>query len=185
MVEFAMVFPFLILMVTGVLEFGGAFRDSLTVSNSLRSGVRVASNSGDDRLADYGMIKALEAAISDVPNSSITRIVVFNAATMNEPTAACKGGTSVADVCNVYDTSDFARPQSDFEATNPSDVNQCHPSAPDTAWCPLDRSTDQSIGTDRVGVWIEVFLPYRTGLFPGSGLTVTDEVVMRLEPEIQ
>lgn len=185
LLEFAMVLPFLIVLVTGVLEFGSAFRDSMTVSNSLRSGVRVASNSGDDRLTDYGTIKALEAAIRDVPDSKINRIVIFDAGTVNEPPAACKSGSSVADVCNVYTPSDFARPQSDFEALNPSDPNQCASGAPDAAWCPLERSTDQATGTDRVGVWVEVFLPYRTGLFPGSGLTVTDSVVMRLEPEIQ
>ncbi len=185
LLEFAMILPFLMVLVTGVLEFGSAFRDSLTVSNALRSGARVASNSGDERLADYGMIKGLEAAIRDVADSKINRIVVFDAATLTEPPAACKAGTSVADVCNVYDPSDFLRPQADFEALNPFDPDLCHPTAPDAAWCPLERSTDQATGTDRIGVRIEVFLPYRTGLFPGSGLTVTDSVIMRLEPEIQ
>ena len=131
LVELAVIAPLIIMLGMGVLEFGLAWRDSLTISNTLRSGARVGSNSGDDRLADYNTLKQVEAAIEQIPNTRILRIVIFKSTTSNGavPTA-CASGTSVTNVCNVYtaaqmDTlteADFDQPDCDGD--------------PDESWCP-------------------------------------------------
>ena len=51
LVEFVLLAPVLIIVVAGVLEFGMAWRDSMTVSNALRSGARVGPSSSHDRAA--------------------------------------------------------------------------------------------------------------------------------------
>ncbi len=71
LVEFVLIAPVFALLVAGVLEFGLAFRDSMTVSNALRSGARVGSNAGRERLADYTILKSVEAAMKEVPTSRV------------------------------------------------------------------------------------------------------------------
>ena len=107
LVEFVLLAPVLILIVAGVLEFGMAWRDSMTVSNALRSGARVGSNAGRDRLADYNMLKAIESAMKEIPDTArVQRIVIYRAATANSmPSATCMAGTpssSTTAPCNVY-----------------------------------------------------------------------------------
>ena len=63
-VEFVLIAPVFAVIMAGVLELGLAFRDTMTVSNALRSGARVGSNAGRERLADYTILKSIEAAMS-------------------------------------------------------------------------------------------------------------------------
>ena len=184
LVELALIAPVLVLIVAGVLEFGLAFRDSMTVSNALRSGARVGSNAGRERLADYTILKSVEAAMAEVPSSRIVRVVVYEASTSSSnvpsscltPTAISSGG--VDGLCNVYSTADLARPASDFSGTT------CSSTAPDRRWCPTSRQNQQALGADYLGVWMEVNYTYVTKVFPGSGLTIRDRAVMRLEPRL-
>lgn len=178
--EFVFLVPVLALIVAGVLEFGLAWRDSMTVSNALRSGARVGSNAGRDRLADYTILKAIEAAMSEVQTARIERIVVYKASTSSSaPTTTCQAGTSVANVCNVYTSTDLARPASDFAGTT-----SCGATAPDRFWCPVSRQSQQALGADYLGVWMQVRYTWITHMFPGSGLTIHDRAIMRLEPRL-
>ena len=97
LVEFVLIAPVFALLVAGVLEFGLAFRDSMTVSNALRSGARVGSNAGRERLADYTILKSVEAAMKEVPTSRVIRVVVYKASTSssNVP-ASCLTATAIA-----------------------------------------------------------------------------------------
>jgi Flp pilus assembly protein TadG len=179
--EFVFLVPVLALIVAGVLEFGLAWRDSMTVSNALRSGARVGSNAGRDRLADYTILKAIEAAMAEVQTARIERVVIYKASTSSSaPTATCQAGTSVTGVCNVYTGSDLARPASDFSGTT-----SCGASAPDRYWCPTTRQNQQALGADYLGVWMQVRYTYITKIFPGSGLTIRDRAIMRLEPRLE
>lgn len=172
--------PLIIALAIGIAEFGMGWRSSLTVSSTLRAGARVTANSGNDRLADYDTLQAVEAAIVDIPEPQINQVVIFNAKNRDIPTASCRAGTpssSNDNECNVYTTLDFSRPPSDFGGTT-----SCNASAPDKYWCPLDRETNQGDGLDTIGVWAEVEHLFITGLFPGGGITIDDVTVMRMEP---
>jgi Flp pilus assembly protein TadG len=181
--EFALFAPLLALIVAGVLEFGLAWRDSMTVSNALRSGARVGSNAGREREADYTILKSVQAAMAEVPTARIERIIVYKATTSNSAVpASCLSittGGGVNGTCNVYVASDLARPLSDFDGTT-----SCSASAPDRYWCPTSRQNQQALGADYLGVWMQVRYDYVTGLFPGDGLTIRDRAIMRLEPRI-
>ncbi len=180
--EFAFIAPVLALIVAGVLEFGLAWRDSMTVSNALRSGARVGSNAGRERAADYTILKSIEAAMAEIPTARIEKIIVYKADTTNSsPTTACQALTSggVTGVCNVYTASDLDRPLSDFTGGT-----TCDTTAPDRFWCPTSRQSQQALGADYLGVWMQVRYTYVTKIFPGSGLTIRDRAIMRLEPRI-
>jgi Flp pilus assembly protein TadG len=183
-VEFALMAPVFALLVAGVLEFGLAFRDSMTVSNALRAGARVGSNAGRERAADYTILKAVEAAMAEVPSSRILRVIVYKASTSNSAVpASClavSGSGGVAGSCNVYQASDLARPASDFTAACTGNTG----SSPDRYWCPTGRQAQQALGADYLGVYMEVRYTYVTKIFPGSGITIRDRAVMRLEPRL-
>ncbi len=181
--EFALLAPLLALIVAGVLEFGLAWRDSMTVSNALRSGARVGSNAGRERGADYTILKSLQAAMAEIPDARIERIIVYKASTANSAVpAACLAITTSGGVtgsCNVYVATDLARPLSDFAGTTSCDVG-----SPDEHWCPTSRQNQQALGADYLGVWMQVRYDYVTGMFPGDGLTIRDRAIMRLEPRV-
>lgn len=180
--EFVFIVPLLALIVAGVLEFGLAWRDSMTVSNALRSGARVGSNAGRERSADYTILKSIEAAMAEVPTARIDRIVIYKASTSNSaPSATCTGGTSVNGVCNVYSATDLARPASDFTSTCTGSTG----TSPDRFWCPTSRQSQQALGADYLGVWMQVRYTYVTHLFPGTGITIKDRAIMRLEPRLE
>lgn len=181
LVEFVLLAPVLVLVVAGVLEFGMAWRDSMTVSNALRSGARVGSNAGRDRLADYDILKSIESAMKEIPDTArVQRIVIYKADTTNSaPSASCMAGTPVTGLCNVYTGADMARPQSDYSGTT-----SCGGSAPDRFWCPTSRQNQQALGADYLGVWMQVKYNWVTHVFPGTGLTIKDRAIMRLEPRL-
>ncbi|MBL8775097.1 MAG: pilus assembly protein [Acidimicrobiales bacterium] len=182
--EFVLIVPIFVLLMAGVLEFGMAWRDSMTVSNALRSGVRVGSNAGRERSADYDILKSIEAAMREIPDTArVQRIVVYKANTANSaPSASCMAGTpssSTSAPCNVYTGADMARPASDFSGTT-----SCGTTAPDRFWCPVNRQNQQALGADYLGVWMQVRYNYITHVFPGTGLTIKDRAIMRLEPRL-
>jgi hypothetical protein len=187
MVEMALVFPLLVLLVMGVFEFGMAWRSSLTVSNAMRSGARAAANSGVDRLADYNALVAMTSSMENIDNADITKIVIYRSADDDSavpaacltPSAAGAGGANSGDIaCNVYEADDLASLDlSDFPGTD-----ACEAGSLDAMWCPLGRENRQSVGADYVGVYMEVDASFQTGLF-GDGITIEDETVMRIEPE--
>ena len=76
MVEAVIVFPLLVLLMMGSLEFGMAWRDSTTVSTALRSGARTVASQGNDGAADFYALQSLKAGLSGIPSGAIGRIIV-------------------------------------------------------------------------------------------------------------
>jgi Flp pilus assembly protein TadG len=183
LVEFVLIAPVLVLITAAIFEYGLAFRDSMTLSNALRSGARVGSNAGRERQADYTILKSVEAAMREVPNSHIIRVIVYKASTSDSTVpSAClsvSGSGGVTGVCNVYRNTDLSRPLSDYTGTT-----SCGTSAPDRYWCPTTRQNQQALGADYLGVWMEIRYTYVTKVFPGTGITIRDRAVMRLEPRL-
>lgn len=184
LVEMILFTPLLVMIAIGILEYGLAWRDSITVAGASRAGARVGSNAGNDRLADYNTLLAVQAAIASIPSARVNRVVIYKANSANgDPTdARCTAGTAVANVCNVYTGSQLASmTAANFSGTSGS---TCSSSSWDAPWCPLGRQSQQSIGADYLGIWVSISHPYVTRIFPGNGLTITDKAVMRLEPSV-
>lgn len=181
-VELVLIVPVLLGLAIGLAEFGLGWRDSLTVSNAMRAGARVGSSAANARTADYEVLQAVRAAVADLPTGAVERIVVYDAAGVNgDVPTACAAGTP-GPTCNVYTEADLLLPVSAFGGT----ASSCAADAVDRYWCPTGRKARQSgVGgpPDYLGVWIQVRHAFVTGLF-GSGLTITDGAVMRVEPQL-
>lgn len=188
LVEAAIITPVFMLMVFGLLEFGLLVRDDLTVAAMSRDTARAASAFGDEQYADFKALRIAGQTARALPAELIERIVIFDAGsadgTISDPShpahACMTSPAGINNVCNVYTIADLQKPQSSY-GCDASDGDL------DRYWCPmvkngqLGREVSQSGPPDYVGVWIKATHPFLTGLF-GDEVTVTDEVVMRMEP---
>ena len=52
MVEFALILPRVVLLLTGVFEYGTVWRESLTLASVVRAASRQAANNGSNRAAE-------------------------------------------------------------------------------------------------------------------------------------
>ena len=178
LIEAAFVFPIVMMIFFGIIEFGLAFKDYLSAANGTLSGARVATTAGDDAMADYDILQAIARNADLIPTDQILSIVIFEATGPNDtlPTQ-CSGGSSSPGRCNVYTGADLTRPESDFGCDETTDL--------DLSWCPGDRKVNSTTATggppDYVGIYMRVNHPYVTGLF-GATITITDTTIMRIEP---
>lgn len=100
LVEFTFIAVLLFTLLFGIVEFGLAFRDRLTVANATQTAARVGSALGADDRADYEMLKSLEQSLSTLPNSGIDVVKyvdIFEADANGDPKTSCPGGD-----CNRY-----------------------------------------------------------------------------------
>ena len=167
--------PVMLALVFGIIEFGLAWRDKITVETGARAGARTASNLGSNAQADYNALQTTISALSSIPNANIDLVVVFNANSSGTVPATCAGGTSVSGSCNVYAPSTFSLGSSSFG---------CGSGAPDRYWCPTSRVVSQSAGTDYVGVYVKTHHTFITLMFGASGPTIQSTAVLRLEPTL-
>ncbi|QXC62715.1 pilus assembly protein [Aquihabitans sp. G128] len=183
-VEAAFITPVFFVMVMGIIEFGLTMNDYLALANTVRAGTRVASASGNDVYADYGILRAVARESAAIPKGSITRIVVYKAAAFGEePTSTCQAGSPSAGVgtaktgaCNVYTTAAFAKTKDKFGCVSTENL--------DRYWCPTTRKvTLTSGGADYVGVWMQIDHQTVTRLFL-TVQTLTDQSVIQLEPRV-
>jgi hypothetical protein len=182
LVEAAFITPVFAVLVFGILEFGLAFRDYLTVANTSRDSARGASAYGDGLYTDYNVIQVAKQSSKGFRPNEIQRLIIFDAESVDgsihsssHPAHDClTSAHGIEDVCNVYTASDLSRPKSDFGCRTDRDL--------DRYWCPTDREVRASGPPDYVGVYVQARHSFITGLF-GSGMNLTDEIVMRIEPQ--
>jgi Flp pilus assembly protein TadG len=177
--ESAMVFPLLMLIVLGALEFGLGWRDKLTVETSVRSGARAGANLGNIPLADYNILANLNAALGSIPAANVSKIVIYRADTVDGavPTACLTASQNTVLVkCNLYTSTALSAPASSFG---------CGGGSLDATWCPIGREVSQASvnGPDYLGVYVQVQHDYVTAMFGTSGLTLKTRAVTRLEPQ--
>jgi Flp pilus assembly protein TadG len=184
-VEAAFLTPIFIVLIFGLIEFGGAFRDYLTVANGASQGTRMSAIQGNNSAADWETLQAIKKAMGAVPRSQITRIVIFTATGPSSTVpAACKTATSgVSGTCNIFFQSDLAY------TTTPATwiaTGTCGTTNPIACWPSTNRKVNLTVATggppDYVGIYIEVLHPWVTGLF-GANITLSDTSITQLEPQ--
>jgi hypothetical protein len=190
LVELCFVLPLVTFVLFAILDFGVVFRDQLTVQDAVSDAARAGSIVGPDTTqeggnADYEIISALREGLGSVDSTAIRRIVVFRGSATATGTpesqvpAACRSGTSVAGVCNVYPAADA------FLAAQTGDVAyfRCSstPTSPACNWQPEGRDDGPSPTTIQyVGVYVELASNRVVGAFGPS--TVSRAAIARLEP---
>ncbi|MDX2343692.1 MAG: pilus assembly protein [Acidimicrobiia bacterium] len=101
LVEFAMVASVLLMIVFGIVEFGLAFRDRLTMANSTQGASRIAAALGNDAASDYETLLGLAQSLQTLPASGIgivKSVDIYEADGNGDPPASgCPGPK-----CNHY-----------------------------------------------------------------------------------
>jgi hypothetical protein len=195
LLELALILGFLALVFSSVVDLGLGWRRSIEVSNTLRSGGRVVSNLGEDRNADIEALRSLNAGIAEIGAANVNRVIIYKATSVDgdvpaactalTPAGSSTNGIGIAGTsgvfCNVYSPSQLANLTS---ARFSGSATSCQSDDWDRFYCPPGREGDQgaSAGADFVGIWIEVEYEYIVGLLPGDGITISDNIVMRIEP---
>ena len=188
LIEFTIVASLLFTLLFGIVEFGLAFRDRLTVSNATQGAVRVGSALGSNDASDFEVLKSLEQSLSTLPNSGVgvVRFVdIYEANNTGQPTTGCPGSG-----CNRYVYTPGAFPTCDW--TPCPDPGGGSPTYGGT-WLPSGRD-DALPGLDVMGVTVTFAHDWVTGgivplpdvscdATPGSGCW-EDTAIMRIEPQV-
>lgn len=167
MVEMAIVMPLLLLILISIFELGGAFRDYLTVSNSVRDGVRILSASGDDAEADC---RAILAAVDTLELAGrfadVDRIEIYK---------ADSNGNQIGASTNTYS----------FSIGDPTDCDDWN-GYPGTNYPPASRYVLAGGATplDIIGMRIVYNHDWFTQFGPYNGtIEINETVISRVEPE--
>ena len=174
-VEAAFVTPVFFMLVLGLIELGLYMNDYLAAANTVRAGARVASSSGNDIYADYGIAQAVNRESAAIPRGQLQYVVVYKANGFGAaPSATCKAGTRVNNSCNVYRPADLDKPKAKWGCIAGE--------ALDDAWCPTTRKVSSTgTGSEYVGIYVKVSHPWVTKMF-GTQKDISDTSVIRLEP---
>ncbi len=174
MVEMAIVGMLLAFLCMGMIELGFAWRDSITIEQASRLGVRAgAAMTGDDR-ADQLSVQALIASLEANEYDQLQYVVVWDATTSSEMPAGCETGSSVALKCNHYTKAML---------DNADDAGRwgCVASSYDVAWCPTSRDAVPEDPT-YLGLHIQSRRNWMTNFFPGGGIDFGASTIMSLVP---
>lgn len=177
LVELAIILPFMLLMVLGMVEAGMAWRDTISVTSAARQGARVTSHLGQDLNADREGLYAVQAVLGDLADD-IELVIIYNAnGDGTVPSQCMDESRSTGSVhCNRYTTAML---------DDLSDDNKwgCQAGSYDRTWCPDDRD-DKAETADHIGVYVQFRHGYTTGVFPGDDVLIGRHTVMRIEPEL-
>ena len=77
LIEFSIVFLFLMMLSIGAYEFGMAFRDSLAVSSATREAARVGGAVGDRASGDCIILEAAAGALNSISGNQVAQLWVF------------------------------------------------------------------------------------------------------------
>lgn len=172
-----MTLPLFLALIFGVMEFGLAFRSSLTASTTAREATRFAATVGNAADADYQIVAKIREMVSGVNGGSINSVVVYKTSgpkvtTASGSLAACRTSSQTG-VCNRYTTAQI-------QALDVTTFG-CGPAALDRFWCPTTRKVRLSDPPDYVGIFLSVHHNDITGMF-NLQRDFTDDVVFRMEP---
>jgi Flp pilus assembly protein TadG len=190
LVEFTVVVPVFLLLLTGMMEFGFAFSDRLTLGNATREGARVGASlvtgstttcTGDPNGVDTQIVASMQNILksggSDVNLARVTNIKIYK--------ATSTGGMSSGKI-NTWTYTPGSGPDAD---TGPG-VERLDFSPSSSGWTACSRSNASS-NPDSLGVSITYQYQLQTplagimallGRTQAATITLVDTTVMALNP---
>ena len=190
LVEFTIVVPVFMFLLLGMMEFGFAFSDRLTLGNATREGARVGASlvtgstttcTGDPAGVDTSIVASMQFILksggSDVDLSHINNIKIFKSTST---------GTQVSGSVNTWTYTPGAGPDAD---SGPG-VERLDFSPSSTGWPACNRDNGSG-NPDSIGVSISYQYQLRTplsamssllGFSQASSINIVDVTVMSLNP---
>jgi hypothetical protein len=175
MVEMAIVVPIFILLVFGMLEFGLAFKNKLTMNHAVSAGARRATVLGNDASADIEILTAFEEGL--VGATSVDNVQYVDIFLVNDD-----GSKGV-----------YSRYTPDADG-NPCDWDPCpdpvivdpvvYGSPDDYPPCSRDVALEAGDGVDTVGFEVVYTHNWVTGVLGFSDATWHETARSRMEPDL-
>jgi hypothetical protein len=189
--ELALISPLLVVMLLGVFEFGMGWREATNNSGATRAAARSVTNVGSQRSADWSALTTFTTNVARSKNIKVNRVVIYKTAAADgdptDPTCLTtvppSGGTGKSGACNIYSEAQLNSLDSNYLTHFGTSDTACATSAWDHYWCPLSRKSNQGDPPDYVGVYANFTYTSWTGLLPTT-ITMTERVVMRIEPKV-
>lgn len=158
LVEGAIIFMPLCMIIFGIIEFGAIFKDNLTLSSATHAGARVASAAPQDPDFISDTVDATQRSAAAAKFSINDTLWIYKAANNGSPMSSCPSST-----CVVYRYRGNGTWAHESGAWNPTTHNACLGST-----------------IDKVGVRLSLRHRSITGWFPT--IQLQEQTTMRLEP---
>lgn len=166
LVEFAIFVVVLANLLAGVVDIGGLLGDHVSVVYAARQGARTAAVLGNLGKADCAAVGAIQAAIANLPNVTLTRIIIYKAG---------------ADGLPIDTTTQESYPGN----------TQCNATAGTLTQTPApdgyhpDKRNNQPLIEDSVGVELDYTYSFPLPFLPigaASSINLLDRAIMPINP---
>ena len=168
-VEMAIVVPIFVLLVFGMLEFGLAFKNRLTMSHAVNQASRNATVLGTEPVSDFEILRAFEAGLAGAASlDSVTVVDIYKADAAGTPL--------------VWDR---YTPDGSSCGWNPCpDPGSFTGYGSPSGYPPCSRDNSLLGGVDTIGVRVQYTHRWVTGVLGFSTQTWVESATGRMEPAI-
>ena len=176
--EAALITPLFIFILFGILEFGGSFRDYLTLNNGVTTGARKASIAANAPDADFQILTTARKEINAMPLSQVEQVIIFHA---TRPRARCRSDASADHRPRepVLRTTPTRATSTPVRSSGRSWRRTSAVPAGISIWGGVQRLASSRPGSvrppDYIGVYIKIRHKFYTGLF-GSDQTDDEDL---------
>lgn len=177
LVEFSLVFPFFLVLLFSVVEFGFAFNGVLSIDFATRDAALAAAEAGNETGADCSILRVVERSIeAPADRSRITTVRIFKAST----TGAKVGPVNTFTRGGTYDCGDGTgtMPYTKSSSSSYPESGRCNV----LAGCGGSSFTVDTIGVEMTYIYEWVTPLARLIPLTGTGYTMTKDNAMRMEP---
>lgn len=168
-VEAALITPFFIMLLVGIIEFGMFFKDYLSVASAVRAGARTAS--AEPRMTTYAQdaVNSVMAEGTAFARGNVQEMWVYKANPTNKYPVGASNFTGGCTTCIkfTWNGTTFSPTYSNWLAANQS---------------ACAKSSTNPAGPDRVGVYMKVRHNAFTK-FVFTSITIEDTAVLSFEPK--
>lgn len=212
LVEVAIIFPLLFLLLFGIMEVGWLLKTYSSASQLVAIGARTGSVAGNVAMADQTILERLASELAGFDQGQIEFIVIWRADGPGDTVPpACRalgaggvnlGSVGVDGLCNVYrepqTPTDGAFDKARGRGPNPDPAayfgceTASEPGRLDCMWNPGEREVAISPrvlpsgcgarSPDYLGVYVQVRHRFLVGIL-GDTATITDQAITLLEPD--
>ncbi len=165
LVETALFFAILMLLVAGATDIATLLSDHLTIVYAAREGARIGSTLGDNATADCAIIGAVQAALGGNQNIALSQIIIYKADQNGLPVSAS------------YEEAYPGSTQCDITTNTPTNT-------PTIANWPYNLRGNTAFQEDSLGVELDYQYTFQLNLLGSGSFTSSDHAVAPIEPTL-